>query len=71
MIKIKKIKVDIKKLVTMAEMGLGVVRPLNKEKRVRIKKLKKRPTEIEMEKISQKWRPYRSTVANVLWASYD
>lgn len=37
----------------------------------RIKKLKKRPTEIEMEKISQKWRPYRSTVANVLWASYD
>jgi len=41
MIKIKKIKVDIKKLVTMAEMGLGVVRPLNKEKRVWIKKLKK------------------------------
>ena len=41
MIKIKKIKVDIKKLVTMAEMGLGVVRPLNKEKRGWIKKLKK------------------------------
>ena len=31
-IKIKKIKVEIDKLVTMAEMGLGVERPLNKEK---------------------------------------
>ena len=41
MIKFKKIKVDITKLVTMAEMGLGVVRPLNKEKRGWIKKLKK------------------------------
>ena len=41
MIKIKKIKVDITKLVTMVEMGLGVVRPLNKEKRGWIKKLKK------------------------------
>tara|TARA_Y100000114_G_scaffold154993_1_gene178191 strand:+ start:1428 stop:1814 length:387 start_codon:yes stop_codon:yes gene_type:complete len=41
MIKIKKIKVDLTKLVTMAEMGLGVVRPLNKEKRGWIKKLKK------------------------------
>ena len=41
MIKIKKIKVDTTKLVTMAEMGLGVVRPLNKEKRGWIKKLKK------------------------------
>ena len=41
MIKIKKIKVDLIKLVTMAEMGLGVVRPLNKEKRGWIKKLKK------------------------------
>ena len=41
MIKIKKIKVDIKKLVTMAEMGLGVERPLNKEKRGWINKLKK------------------------------
>ena len=40
-IKLKKIKVDIDKLVTMAEMGLGVVRPLNKEKRVWIAKLKK------------------------------
>ena len=29
-IQIKKIKVDITKLVTMAEMGLGVVRPLKK-----------------------------------------
>ena len=41
MTKIKKIKVDLTKLVTMAEMGLGVVRPLNKEKRGWIKKLKK------------------------------
>ena len=41
MIKIKKIKVEIKKLVTMAEMGLGAVRPLNKEKRTWINKLKK------------------------------
>jgi len=40
-IKIKKIQVDIQKLVTMAEMGLGVVRPLNKEKRGWINKLKK------------------------------
>ena len=40
-IKIKKIKVEINKLVTMAEMGLGVVRPLNKEKRGWINKLKK------------------------------
>ena len=37
----------------------------------RIKGLKKRPSEEDMEKISQIWRPYRSTVANVLWASYD
>ena len=40
-IKIKKIKVEISKLVTMAEMGLGAVRPLNKEKRTWINKLKK------------------------------
>ena len=40
-IKLKKIKVDIDKLVTMAEMGLGVVRPLNKEKSGWINKLKK------------------------------
>ena len=37
----------------------------------RIKGLEKRPTENDMERISQIWRPYRSTVANVLWASYD
>ena len=40
-IKLKKIKVDISKLVTMAEMGLGVVRPLNREKKGWIAKLKK------------------------------
>ena len=40
-IKIKKIKVDIDKLVTMAELGLGAVRPLNREKRTWINKLKK------------------------------
>jgi len=40
-IKIKKVKVEISKLVTMAEMGLGAVRPLNKEKRTWINKLKK------------------------------
>ena len=40
-IKIKKIKVEISKLVTMAELGLGAVRPLNKEKRTWINKLKK------------------------------
>ena len=40
-IKLKKIKVDIDKLVTMAEMGLGAVRPLNREKKRWIAKLKK------------------------------
>ena len=40
-IKLKKIKVEISKLVTMAEMGLGVVRPLNREKSGWIAKLKK------------------------------
>ena len=40
-IKVKKCKVEIAKLVTMAEMGLGVERPLNKEKRGWINKLKK------------------------------
>mgnify|MGYP002852565586 FL=1 len=40
-IKLKRIKVPIDKLVTMAEMGLGAVRPLNKEKRTWINKLKK------------------------------
>ena len=37
----KAIKVEIKKLVTMAELGLGAERPLNKEKRYWIKKLAK------------------------------
>ena len=37
----KAIKVEIKKLVTMAELGLGAERPLNKEKRYWIKKLSK------------------------------
>ena len=40
-IKIKRISVPIHKLVTMAEMGLGAVRPLNKEKKAWINKLKK------------------------------
>tara|TARA_R110001592_G_scaffold71748_1_gene219111 strand:+ start:86 stop:478 length:393 start_codon:yes stop_codon:yes gene_type:complete len=40
-IKFKKIKVEISKLVTMAEMGLGAVRPLNREKSGWIAKLKK------------------------------
>ena len=40
-IKLKKIFVPIDKLVTMAELGLGAVRPLNKEKRTWINKLKK------------------------------
>ena len=35
----KAINVEIKKLVTMAELGLGAERPLNKEKRYWIKKL--------------------------------
>ena len=41
MIKLKRIQVPINKLVTMAELGLGAVRPLNKEKRGWINKLKK------------------------------
>ena len=40
-IKLKKIKVEISKLVTMAEMGLGAVRPLNREKKGWIAQLKK------------------------------
>ena len=40
-IKLKRIHVPIDKLVTMAELGLGAVRPLNKEKRSWINKLKK------------------------------
>ena len=39
-IKLKRTHVPIDKLVTMAEMGLGAVRPLNKEKRQWINKLK-------------------------------
>ena len=37
----KPIDVEIKKLVTMADIGLGVERPLNKEKRTWIKGLTK------------------------------
>ena len=37
----KPIEVEIKKLVTMADIGLGVERPLNKEKRTWIKGLTK------------------------------
>jgi DNA-3-methyladenine glycosylase II len=37
----------------------------------RTKHLKKRPTEDEMIEIGSKWKPYRSIVANILWASYD
>ena len=37
----KQIEVEIKKLVTMADIGLGVERPLNKEKRSWIKGLTK------------------------------
>ena len=40
-IKLKRAYVPIDKLVTMAELGLGAVRPLNKEKRSWINKLKK------------------------------
>ena len=40
-IKLKRTQVPIDKLVTMAELGLGAVRPLNKEKRAWINKLKK------------------------------
>ena len=38
---LKRTSVPIDKLVTMAEMGLGAVRPLNKEKRAWINKLRK------------------------------
>ncbi len=40
-IKLQRINVPIDKLVTMAELGLGAKRPLNKEKRGWINKLKK------------------------------
>ena len=39
--KIKAIDVEIDKLITLAEMGLGAERPLNKEKRAWIKRLEK------------------------------
>ena len=39
--KIERIMVNVDKLVTMAELGLGAERPLNKEKRGWINKLKK------------------------------
>jgi len=41
----KPIKVEIKKLVTMADIGLGVERPLNKEKRSWIKSLTNNKTQ--------------------------
>ena len=41
----KSIKVDINKLVTMADIGLGVERPLNPEKRAWIKSLTKDKTQ--------------------------
>jgi uncharacterized ParB-like nuclease family protein len=41
----KQIKIEIKKLVTMADIGLGVERPLNKEKRSWIKSLTKHKTQ--------------------------
>ena len=41
----KPIKVEIKKLVTMADIGLGVERPLNREKRTWIKGLTKNKTQ--------------------------
>ena len=40
-VNLKRTSVPIDKLVTMAEMGLGAVRPLNKEKRAWINKLRK------------------------------
>jgi intergrase/recombinase len=41
----KPIKVEIKKLLTMADIGLGVERPLNREKRNWIKSLTKNKTQ--------------------------
>ena len=41
----KPIEVEIKKLVTMADIGLGVVRPLNREKRAWINSLTKSKTQ--------------------------
>ena len=41
----KAFQVEIKKLVTMADIGLGVQRPLNREKRIWIKGLTKNKTQ--------------------------
>ena len=41
MTKFESIVIDVKKIVTLAEIGLGTERPLNKEKRYWIKKLTK------------------------------
>ena len=43
--KSKKIQVEISKLMTMADIGLGVERPLNREKRNWIKGLTKNKTQ--------------------------
>ena len=37
----------------------------------KLKKLSNRPSEMELEEISVKWKPYRTLVANMLWNSYD
>ena len=39
--RLRSIKIDIDKLITLADLGLGAERPLNKEKRYWIKKLVK------------------------------
>lgn len=39
--KIKSIDIELDRLITLAEMGLGTERPLNKEKRTWIKRLEK------------------------------
>ena len=36
-----------------------------------LKNLDLRPNEIEMSEMANSWKPYRSIVANVLWASHD
>ena len=37
----------------------------------KLKKLSIRPSEMELEEISIKWKPYRTLVANMLLNSYD
>lgn len=37
----------------------------------RLYKLKKHPTPAQAEKISAKWRPYRTLASRYLWASID